>query len=240
MNSFEKTLNISKLEEITGYKFENRKNLIQALTHSSYANENKGDKLQCNERLEFLGDTVLNMIISENIYLNYPHFSEGEMTKIRANVVCEPSLVRCAEKLNLGEHLLLGKGEENTGGRTRTSILSDAVEAVIGAIYIDGGIEEARKFVLSQMKGFIEDSVNGTIFMDYKTQLQEIVQKNSDRKISYEIIEEKGPDHNKLFVSQVKLDEVVAGTGEGRTKKEAEQMAAKSSLEKIGHQEVLK
>ncbi|NLD48132.1 MAG: ribonuclease III [Clostridiaceae bacterium] len=240
MNSIENALNITKLEKVTGYKFKNRRNLIQALTHSSYANENKGDKLLCNERLEFLGDTVLNMIISESIYLNYPHFSEGEMTKIRASVVCEPSLVRCAENISLGEYLLLGKGEENTGGRTRTSILSDAVEAVIGAIYIDGGIEKARKFVLDQMRSFIDDSVSGTIFMDYKTQLQEIVQKNSDRKISYEIIEEKGPDHNKLFVSQVKLDEVVAGTGEGRTKKVAEQMAAKAYLEKIRHQEVNK
>jgi len=224
--------NIEELESKIQYTFKNKDNLILALTHSSYANEYKNEKLISNERLEFLGDSVLSVIVSENIYRNYRHLSEGEMTKFRANVVCEASLEHCAQNLNIGKYLLLGKGEELTGGRTRTSILSDAMEALIGAIYIDGGLECAREFVLSQMKKFIVDSIKGEIFMDYKTQLQEMIQKHNDQKVSYEIIEEKGPDHNKIFVSQVKLDDKVIGVGEGRTKKEAEQMAAKNFLEK--------
>jgi len=223
---------IEELENRIQYKFKDKNNLILALTHSSYANEYKNEKLISNERLEFLGDSVLSVIVSENIYRNYGHLSEGEMTKFRANVVCEASLEHCALNLNIGKYLLLGKGEELTGGRTRTSILSDAMEALIGAIYIDGGLECAREFVLRQMKKFIVDSINGEIFMDYKTQLQEMIQKHNDQKVSYEIIEEKGPDHNKIFVSQVKLDDKVIGIGEGRTKKEAEQMAAKNFLEK--------
>jgi ribonuclease-3 len=155
------------------------------------------------------------------------------MTKFRANVVCEASLEKCASRLKVGQYLLLGKGEENSGGRNRTSILSDAVEALIGAIYIDGGFENAKKFVLDQMKKIIEESIKGEIFMDYKTQLQEIIQKSNEQTITYEIIGEKGPDHSKVFVSQVKLDNEVIGVGEGRTKKEAEQMAAKASLKKI-------
>lgn len=219
------------IEKSLNYEFKDKRNLILALTHSSYANENKNKKLLSNERLEFLGDTVLNMIISENIYRKYSNLSEGEMTKIRATVVCESSLVKCANKLGIGNYILLGKGEENTGGRTRMSILSDAVEAVIGAIYIDSGIEKAKCFVLDQMGEFVDKSVKGDIFMDYKTQLQEIVQRDGDRKITYEIIDEKGPDHDKIFISQVRVDNNVVGTGKGRTKKEAEQMAAKASLE---------
>ncbi|MFZ5986906.1 MAG: ribonuclease III [Bacillota bacterium] len=224
---------INNLERVIKYTFKDKKNLALALTHSSYANESKNERLDSNERLEFLGDTVLNMVISENIYNNYSHLTEGEMTKFRANVVCESSLVKCAHNLDIGNYLLLGKGEENTGGRTRSSILSDAVEAIIGAIYIDGGIESAKSFILDHMSKLVCESINGKIFMDYKTQLQEIVQKTNDRKITYEIIEEKGPDHSKVFVSQVKVDDKVLGTGEGRTKKEAEQMAAKSSLRNI-------
>ncbi len=225
--------NIDVFEKKIHYNFKNKENLILALTHSSYANENKSEKLVSNERLEFLGDSVLSVVISENIYKNYSHLTEGEMTKFRANVVCEASLENCANKLNIGQFLLLGKGEENTGGRKRTSILSDAVEALIGAIYIDGGFENAKTFILSQMKKFIDDSIKGEIFMDYKTQLQEIIQKSNEQKVTYEIIGEKGPDHSKIFVSQVKLDNKVIGVGEGRTKKEAEQMAAKTSLKKI-------
>lgn len=225
--------NISDFEKIIQYSFKNKDNLILALTHSSYANEYKSEKLVSNERLEFLGDSVLSVVISENIYNNYSHLSEGEMTKFRANVVCEASLEKCASRLKVGQYLLLGKGEENSGGRNRTSILSDAVEALIGAIYIDGGFENAKKFVLDQMKKIIEESIKGEIFMDYKTQLQEIIQKSNEQTITYEIIGEKGPDHSKVFVSQVKLDNEVIGVGEGRTKKEAEQMAAKASLKKI-------
>ncbi|TYQ13323.1 UNVERIFIED_CONTAM: ribonuclease-3 [Acetivibrio alkalicellulosi] len=227
------TNKIKKLESIIEYSFKDKNNIALALTHSSYANEYKNQKLISNERLEFLGDTVLNMIISENIYSNYSHLSEGEMTKFRSNVICETSLARCAKKINIGEYLLLGKGEENTGGRNRISILSDAVEALIGAIYIDGGIENTKPFVLHQMGEMIDESIKGLIFMDYKTQLQEVLQKGNDKKIIYEIIDEKGPDHNKVFVSQVKVDGIAAGTGKGRTKKEAEQMAAKSALETL-------
>ena len=224
---------LGELEEVINYTFKNKKNLILALTHSSYANENKNEKLISNERLEFLGDTILNMIISENIYFKYSHLTEGEMTKSRANVVCESSLIKCANNINIGRYLLLGKGEENTGGRTRTSVLSDAVEALIGAIYLDGGIDRAKEFILDQMAKLVDDSIKGEIFMDYKTQLQEIVQKNNDKRITYEIIKEEGPDHNKTFISQVKVDDKIVGIGEGRTKKEAEQMAAMSSLKEF-------
>ncbi len=225
--------NIAIFEKKIQYSFKNKENLILAWTHSSYANEYKSEKLVSNERLEFLGDSVLSVVISENIYNNYSHLTEGEMTKFRANVVCEASLEKCANRLKVGQYLLLGKGEENSGGRKRTSILSDAVEALIGAIYIDGGFENAKMFVLNQMKKIIDESIKGKIFMDYKTQLQEIIQKSNEQRITYEIIEEKGPDHSKVFVSQVKLDNKVISVGEGRTKKEAEQMAAKASLKKI-------
>ncbi|HOM02611.1 MAG TPA: ribonuclease III [Acetivibrio sp.] len=224
---------IKELEGVIGYCFEDKMKLVLALTHSSYANECRDDRISSNERLEFLGDTVLNMVVSEYIFTNCSYLAEGEMTKFRANVVCERTLAECAQNISIGKYLLLGKGEENTGGRSRVSILSDAVEALIGAIYIDGGLESARAFILNQLGKTIEESIRGTIFMDYKTQLQEIIQRTNEHKISYEIIEEKGPDHSKVFVAQVKVDEKVVGIGEGRSKKEAEQMAAKSSLKNI-------
>jgi ribonuclease-3 len=224
--------NIGELENKIDYVFKNKQNLILALTHSSFANESRKEKLASNERLEFLGDAVLNIVISEMIYLQHNKLNEGEMTKVRANIVCESSLVKCANDIQLGEYLLLGKGEETTGGRTRASILSDALESLIGAIYLDGGIESARKFISTTMKHLLEDSVSGVIFLDYKTQLQELIQKSGEHKISYEVLKEKGPDHNKLFVSQVVIDEKVMGTGEGRSKKEAEQKAAKAALKK--------
>jgi ribonuclease-3 len=224
--------NIGELENKIDYVFKNKQNLILALTHSSFANESRKEKLASNERLEFLGDAVLNIVISEMIYLQHNKLNEGEMTKVRANIVCESSLVKCANDIQLGEYLLLGKGEEATGGRTRASILSDAFESLIGAIYLDGGIESARKFISTTMKHLLEDSVSGVIFLDYKTQLQELIQKSGEHKISYEVLKEKGPDHNKLFVSQVVIDEKVMGTGEGRSKKEAEQKAAKAALKK--------
>ncbi len=235
MNGYEMLKSkIGSLEESIDYCFRDKANVILALTHSSFANEFKEAKLQSNERLEFLGDSVLNVVISENIYFNYKNLSEGEMTRVRASIVCEPSLMKCSNNLNIGDYLLLGKGEENTGGRSRISILSDAFESLIGAIYTDGGMESAKKFILYQMEQLIEDSVKGLLFIDYKTQLQELVQKNSENKIIYEILEEKGPDHNKLFVSQVKVAEAVMGRGEGKSKKEAEQTAAKCALEKYG------
>ncbi|HOQ37341.1 MAG TPA: ribonuclease III [Acetivibrio sp.] len=224
---------IDEFEKIIDYNFKDKKKLVLALTHSSYANECKNEKLASNERLEFLGDAVLEMVVSEHIYLNSTYYSEGEMTKFRANVVCERSLEKCAKSISIGNYLLLGKGEENSGGRKRTSILSDAVEALIGAIYLDGGFESAKAFILNQLGELINKSINGSIFTDYKTQLQEYIQKTSDHTISYEIIEEIGPDHSKMFVSQVKIDEKTLGIGKGRSKKEAEQMAAKAYLEKI-------
>lgn len=223
---------ISEFESNIGYTFKDKNNLFLALTHSSYANENKNKSIGSNERLEFLGDAVLNILISENIFTVYSHLTEGEMTKARANIVCETSLMKCANDIKIGNYLLLGKGEDLSGGRTRASILSDAYEALLGAIYIDSGFERVKEFVLGKMKNLITDSVNGAIFMDYKTQLQELIQKNGDHKIVYEIIEEKGPDHDKQFVSQVKASERVLGTGKGKSKKEAEQNAAKEALEK--------
>ena len=227
------TQNLVKFEEIINYKFKNKENIITALTHSSYANENKNEKLPYNERLEFLGDAVLNIAISENIFKKQVGSAEGELTKIRANIVCEPSLEKCANEINIGQFLLLGKGEELTGGRTRTSILSDAFEAVIGAIYMDSGMENAKKFIYKHMKTLIDGSVKGDLSQDYKTQLQEIIQKKSEARIVYEVIDEKGPDHNKVFISQVKSKEKVIGTGTGKSKKEAEQNAAKKALESL-------
>lgn len=232
METFEKIMDkVKELEKKIEYTFKDKNNIILALTHSSYANEYKNQKLISNERLEFLGDTVLNMIISEEIYTKYNDLSEGEMTKFRSNVICETSLARCAKNINIGEYLLLGKGEENTGGRHRISILSDSVEALIGALYLDAGLDRAKVFVLEQMGEMIEESIKGIIFMDYKTQLQEILQKGNEQKIVYEIIDEKGPDHNKVFISQVNIDGKAAGTGKGKTKKEAEQIAAKKTIE---------
>jgi ribonuclease III len=226
--------NLGELEEVIRYDFNRKQNLILAMTHSSYANENKAERLKSNERLEFLGDSILSLVISENLYVKHTDLAEGEMTKVRASIVCEPSLVKCANSIALGRFLMLGKGEELTGGRVRTSILSDAFEALIGAIYIDGGMECAKAFILEQMRPLIEDTVKGLVFIDYKTQLQEVIQKNTERKISYHILDEKGPDHNKIFVSQVKLQDQVIGTGEGKSKKEAEQNAAKLALIQLG------
>jgi len=228
--------NIDKLQEIIGYNFNNKENLLKALTHSSFANENKNEGFESNERLEFLGDSVLSLVISENIFKNYGNLSEGEMTKTRANIVCESSLMKCSVEIGLGDYLLLGKGEEHSGGRKRASILSDAFEALIGAIYVDGGFESAKTFINNQMENLIIDSVRGAIFHDYKTQLQEIVQKNGEHTVSYKILNEKGPDHNKTFVSQVCINDVVVGTGEGRSKKEAEQNAAKAALQNYNNE----
>ncbi|HHX18787.1 MAG TPA: ribonuclease III [Clostridium sp.] len=229
------TKKIEELEKIIQYTFKDKNNIILALTHSSYANEYKNLKFTSNERLEFLGDTVLNMIISEEIYTKYNDLSEGEMTKFRSNVICETSLAKCAKNINIGKYLLLGKGEENTGGRYRVSILSDAVEALIGALYLDAGLEMAKNFVLDQMGEMIEKSIKGIIFMDYKTQLQEILQKGNEKRVVYEIVAEKGPDHDKVFISQVKIDGKPAGKGKGKTKKEAEQMAAKETIKALGN-----
>lgn len=223
--------NISKFEEIINYTFEDKSYILEALTHSSYSNENKD--YEFNERLEFLGDSVLSIIVSEYLFKEETSLPEGELTKLRANIVCEESLSDAAYEIKLGEHMLLGKGEEATGGRERISILADAFEAVIAAIYLDGGLESARNFVLKYMENIILDSRKGKIFRDYKTHLQEILQGKGENNIWYKLVEEKGPDHNKRFVMEVGTNETVLGTGEGKSKKEAEQLAARVALKEL-------
>jgi len=193
-----------ELENRTCYSFKNKNYLVLSMTHSSYANEMINKKVNdepSNERLEFLGDAVLGIIISDYMYRNYSELSEGEMTKARANIVCEPSLAECAQKINIGHYLRLGKGEEGTGGRNRQSILSDAFEALIAAIYMDGGMEKAKVFVLESMKNMVNDAINGALLQDYKTQLQEFIQQEGKKRVSYRLIKEKGPDHDKTFVA---------------------------------------
>lgn len=220
--------NINKFEDIIDYKFNNKEYILEALTHSSYSNENKN--FEFNERLEFLGDSVLSIVVSDYLFKNESSLPEGELTKLRANIVCEESLSEVAVNIKLGEHMLLGKGEEATGGRERISILADAFEAVIAAIYLDGGLEKAREFVLNYMKEIIANSRKGKIFRDYKTHLQEVLQSRGESNIWYKLMDEKGPDHNKRFVMQVGINENVLGTGEGKSKKEAEQLAARTAL----------
>ncbi|WP_042271958.1 ribonuclease III [[Clostridium] dakarense] len=223
--------NIDKFEDIIDYKFENKEYILEALTHSSYSNENKN--YDFNERLEFLGDSVLSVVVSDYLFKKEKDLPEGELTKLRANIVCEESLSEVANEINLGEHILLGKGEEATGGRQRISILADAFEAVIAAIYLDGGIDSARTFILKYMENIICDSRKGKIFRDYKTHLQEVLQGRGESNIWYKLVDEKGPDHNKRFVMQVGSNEDVLGTGEGKSKKEAEQLAARVALKRI-------
>ncbi len=226
--------NSEKLEEIIGYTFKNKQLLEQALSHSSYANEKK-HSLESNERLEFLGDSVLSIVVSEYLYTHLRSVAEGDLTKLRASLVCEKSLHVFASEIHLGEFLLLGKGEENTGGRERPSILADAFEAVIAAIYLDGGMEAAKKHILHFMPKDIGQSAK-PVFDDFKTVLQEVVQKNPEEKVEYVLIGEEGPDHNKRFVVEVMLNSQVIGKGKGRSKKEAEQLAAKEALELMGYE----
>ena len=211
------------LEKKIGYQFKNKALLKNALTHSSYANEKRMKKSANNERLEFLGDAVLELVSSEFIFGTQKEMPEGEMTKLRASIVCEPTLALCAREISLGDFLLLGKGEEGTGGRERDSILSDAMEAVIGAIYLDGGFTNAKEFVIR----FILSDINKKkLFFDSKTILQEIVQSRSKEVLVYELIKEEGPDHNKKFTVVAQLGNVKLSEGSGRTKKAAEQQAA--------------
>ena len=221
-------------QEKIGYEFENRNLLLQALTHSSYANEKHMRKLSDNERLEFLGDAVLEIISSDYLFDNYPELPEGELTKLRASIVCEPTLALCAAEMSLGDYLLLGKGENQTGGRNRKSILSDALEAVIGAIYLDGGFTSAKEFVL---KYILTDIEHKQLFYDSKTILQEWVQAKNGIELEYHLLEESGPDHAKNFTIEVIIGGEVMGTGSGHTKKAAEQEAAYHALLKLqdGH-----
>ena len=220
-----------KLEEMLGYEFKNRAFLETALTHSSYANEHRRLGIECNERLEFLGDSILGMVTADFLFRNELCMPEGKMTRLRAELVCERSLAETADVLKLGEYLRLGRGEENGGGRSRPSIKADAVEAVLAAVYLDGGMAEVRriiyKFILSKFKNGAEDN------RDYKTLLQEFLQRDGAKDIAYCMVEQSGPDHDKTFPSQVCLDGSPIGEGTGRSKKASEQMAAKNALEKL-------
>ena len=221
---------MEQLEQKIGYRFRNKKLLRQALTHSSYANEKKLGKLGCNERLEFLGDAVLELISSDVLYARFPQLPEGELTKKRASLVCEPSLAYCARQFGLPEYLLLGKGEDMTGGRMRDSIVSDATEALLGAIYLDGGFADAKEFVL---KFILNDMEHKQLFYDSKTILQEMVQEDGKHPVEYILTGEAGPDHNKKFEVEVRINGVPAGCGAGHTKKAAEQAAAYQAIRKI-------
>ncbi len=217
---------LAEFQERIGYSFKEEGLLRQALTHSSYANEKHMKKLSDNERLEFLGDAVLEIVSSDFLYANYPDLPEGDLTRLRASIVCEPTLAMCTEVLNLGDYLLLGKGEDHTGGRKRKSILSDALEAIIGAIYLDGGFANAKEFVL---KYILTDIEHKKLFYDSKTILQEVVQ-GEHETLEYVLVEESGPDHDKSFSVNVCVgDKVIAG-GVGHTKKAAEQEAAYRAL----------
>lgn len=219
------------IEAKLGYNFKSRGLLINALTHSSYANENRGRSCESNERLEFLGDSVLGLVVADALYRRFPEMPEGRMTRMRSQLVCEESLHRVASDMGLGEYMRLGRGEEHTGGRNRTSILADAVEAIIAAMYLDGGMEVAREFITRH----ILSTLDGTYiaFGDSKTELQELVQRKSGSQLSYELLGESGPDHDKTFTSQVLLNGKAIGSGSGRTKKEAEQAAARAALEEL-------
>ncbi len=219
-----------EFQEVIGYQFQTPGLLAQALTHSSYANEKHMKKGSDNERLEFLGDAVLEIVSSEFLYLNYPKLPEGDLTKMRASLVCEPTLAFCTRQLNLGEYLLLGKGEDMTGGRNRKSILSDALEAVIGAIYLDGGFANAKEFIL---KFILTDIEHKQLFYDSKTILQEVVQASYKEELSYRLVGEEGPDHDKHFIVEAWIGETQIGKGEGHTKKAAEQEAAYQALLKL-------
>ena len=219
-----------EFQEVIGYQFQTPGLLSQALTHSSYANEKHMKKGLDNERLEFLGDAVLEIVSSEFLYLNYPKLPEGDLTKMRASLVCEPTLAFCTRQLNLGDYLLLGKGEDMTGGRKRKSILSDALEAVIGAIYLDGGFASAKEFIL---KFILTDIEHKQLFYDSKTILQEVVQASYKEELCYRLVGEEGPDHDKHFMVEAWIGEMLIGKGEGHTKKAAEQEAAYQALLKL-------
>ncbi len=217
---------IKEFQNRIGYQFKEEELLKQALTHSSFANERQLKKLSDNERLEFLGDAVLEIVSSEFLYLNYPSLSEGELTKLRASIVCEPTLALCTQEMELGTYLRLGKGEDLTGGRDRKSILSDALEAVIGSIYLDGGFASAKEFIL---RFILTDIEHKQLFYDSKTILQELIQ-SKHQTLEYKLVDETGPDHNKKFKVEVWIDGTGISSASGNTKKAAEQEAAYKAL----------
>lgn len=218
------------IEKKLGYEFQSKELLKKALTHTSYAYEKN---IESNEKLEYLGDSILEFITSKYLYFNYPKLTEGEMTKVRASVVCEKSLYKIAKLHNFSDFLYLGKSEQLSGGKNRPAILADSVEAVIAAIYIDGGIEPAEKFIIENLKQEIEQASKHVGIKDHKTVLQEKLQIHGDVKIEYEIIKETGPDHDKSFEAQVKCNGKILAEGKGKSKKEAEMQAAKKALEEL-------
>lgn len=222
---------IKDLETAIGYRFHNISLLQNALTHSSYANERWHNSLLSNERLEFLGDSVLGMLVAEYLFRNFPNRPEGELTRMRADMVCEQTLAAAANRIGLGTHLLLGHGEEQGGGRSRNSILADAMESVIAACFLDGGIEAALKIV--QQFILVEVPVTKLHNVDYKTQLQELVQQKKNQVLSYALVGQSGPDHDKKFDVEVSLNGAVVGSGSGSSKKRAEQDAARAAIEKL-------
>ena len=222
----------AKFEQILNYKFSNQELLKNALTHSSYANE-VHSHTGSNERSEFLGDSVLSIIVSDYIYKNFKNLPEGELTKLRASLVCEKSLFSFAKQINLGDYILLGKGEMHNHGNERASILSDAFEAVLAAIYLDGGMESARKFVLHFIIPELKERDEDT-FKDYKTALQEVIQRNPEERLKYVLTDESGPDHDKRFTVEVHLNSNIIGCGVGKSKKQAEQEAARQALLLMG------
>lgn len=223
---------MKQLEEKLGYSFRDEALLVNALTHSSYANENREEGVPSNERLEFLGDSVLGFVTAKHLYAMSPSLPEGKMTRLRAELVCEHSLYGVAKELNLGEYLRMGHGEEKSGGRQRASILADATEAVIAAIFLDGGMEPAAEFVERMVLS--PEAVKAHHATDYKTELQELVQQKAGQMLKYHEAGESGPDHDKLFLAEVSLNGQIIGKGSGRTKKEAEQAAACKALERLG------
>ena len=222
---------IKELEAAIGYRFQNITLLQNALTHSSYANERWHNSLLSNERLEFLGDSILGMVVAEYLYRNFPDRPEGELTRMRADMVCETSLAQIANRLELGKHLLLGHGEERFGGRSRPSILADAVESVIAAAFLDGGMTAAESFITRFV--LCDVPVSKLHNTDHKTALQELVQQKKNQVLCYRLVGESGPDHDKMFTAQVLLNDAVIGEGSGSSKKRAEQDAARTALENL-------
>ena len=221
---------LEKLEQVIGYKFNDRDLLAHAMTHSSYANEKHWEKARNNERLEFLGDAVLELVSSDFLFHKNSHMPEGEMTRTRASMVCEQALAYCAGEIHLGEYLMLGRGEEATGGRERASVVSDAMEALIGSIYLDGGFASAKEFI---HKFILNDLENKQLFYDSKTILQEMVQGMGREALTYELLGEDGPEHNRVYDTCAKIGGREIGRGQGRSKKAAEQMAAYRGILKL-------
>ena len=224
---------VQRLAEEQSIPVRNIELLNIALTHTSYANEHKSEHIHDNERLEFLGDAVLDLVIGEYLFLRYPDWAEGDLTRARASVVCERSLAECANRFNLGEYLRLGKGEDQSGGRSRASLLADAFEAMIGAIYLDNSYDEAAQFILAHLQADLEKIHSGQYSRDYKTELQEWLQRDGDADIFYQLEREEGPDHDKVFYMSVLLDGQLVGKGSGKSKKDAAQQAAKEALQHL-------